>query len=214
MNEHEQPEAPEIIGQGQPPIRNQKAPETNNQKQSSKNKAELFDINELEHKLMIGMTDEQTVLQMLKDRFPDIEDMKITLPRRIEFKVSAEKLIETCNILKNEMDYKGVSFISGVDRRTGFDVTYMLFSLSHAPVLVFTVSLPKNDPSVHTVCGVWRAANWYEREIYDMFGINFENHPDLRRIMLRDDADFFPLRKNYKLNDKPEKWQAECRRSE
>ncbi len=182
------------------------------QGQRDHHKPELFETDTLKHNLQTGMTGEQEVLQMLKGKFPDIEDMKITLPRRIEFKVPAEKLIETCNILKNDMDYKGVSFISGVDRRTGFDVTYMLFSLSHSPVLVFTVSLPKDEPSIHTVCGVWRAANWYEREIYDMFGINFENHPDLRRIMLRDDADFFPLRKTYKLNDKPKKWQEECRR--
>ena len=158
------------------------------------------------------MSGDAEVLQMLKDKFPDLEGLEIKSPRRIWFKVKPEQLLEVSRVLKDELDYKGVSTISGVDRRTGFDVVYMLFSINHDPVLVYTVSLPKKDPSVKSVYSIWRGADWYEREIYDMFGINFEDHPDLRRILLREDADFFPLRKNYKLTAKPEAWEKECRR--
>ena len=158
------------------------------------------------------MSGDAEVLQMLKDKLPDLDSPEIKSPRRIWFKVEADKLLEVSRVLKDELDYKGVSSISGVDRRTGFDVVYMLLSISHDPVLVFTVSLPKKDPSIKSVFSIWRAADWYEREIYDMFGINFEDHPDLRRILLREDADFFPLRKNYKLTAKPENWEKECRR--
>ena len=158
------------------------------------------------------MSGDQEIMQMIKDKYPDIEGLEIKRPRRIWFKVKPEQLLEVSKFLKDELDYKGVSLISGVDRRTGFDVVYMLLSINHDPVIVYTVSLPKKDPSVKSVCSIWRAANWYEREIYDMFGIDFEDHPDLRRIMLREDADFFPLRKNYKLNNKPEVWEKEFRR--
>ena len=160
------------------------------------------------------MTSDEEVLQMVKDKVPDAEDPEIKSARRIWFKVPAEKLLEVSRILKDDLYYNGISTISGVDRRTGFDVVYMLFSITHAPVLVFTVSLPKDEPGVESVFPIWRGADWYEREIYDMFGINFENHPDLRRILLRDDADFYPLRKSYKLTAKPERWEKEFRRGD
>ena len=94
------------------------------------------------------------------------------------------------------MDY--VSSISGVDRRTNFEVMYMLGSTTKKLILTLTVPLPKEPLSLPSVTGIWRAANWHEREIYDMFGIKFENHPDLRRILLTEEADFHPLRKNFK----------------
>jgi NADH/F420H2 dehydrogenase subunit C len=74
---------------------------------------------------------------------------------------------------------------------------YHLFSMTHAHKLVVKVDLDREKPVIPTVSDLWRGCDWFERETYDMFGIVFENHPDLRRIMLTDDWVGFPLRKDY-----------------
>lgn len=75
---------------------------------------------------------------------------------------------------------------------------YHLYSMAHKSTLVVKVDLDRADPKVATVCDLWRGCEWFERETYDMFGVVFVGHPDLRRIMLTDDWVGWPLRKDYK----------------
>ena len=77
------------------------------------------------------------------------------------------------------------------------EVVYHLYSQTHGRSLVTKVQLDRNDPKVPSIESVWRMADWHERECYDMFGVVFENHPDLRRILLPFDWEGFPLRKDY-----------------
>jgi NADH-quinone oxidoreductase subunit C len=78
-----------------------------------------------------------------------------------------------------------------------FEVVYHLFSYKHRHVFVLKALLPREDPRVPTVEGVWPVANWHEREGYDMFGVTFEGHSDPRRILLPDDWEGYPLRKDW-----------------
>jgi NADH-quinone oxidoreductase subunit C len=77
------------------------------------------------------------------------------------------------------------------------DVVYQVRSLSSREQVRVRVPLPVEDPSIETVCDVWRTANWLEREVYDLMGVQFLGHPDLRRIMLPEDFEGNPLRKEY-----------------
>lgn len=75
---------------------------------------------------------------------------------------------------------------------------YHLYSMAHRHTLVLKCDLDRAAPSIPTVCDLWRGCEWFEREVYDLFGVVFEEHPDLRRIMLTDDWVGHPLRKDYK----------------
>ena len=118
-----------------------------------------------------------------------------------EFIIPAEKLHEVAKTLKEnpqtKMDY--LFSLTAVDRKDGFHAVYHLTSSEHHHSLVLRVILAdKVNPVITTVSDVWRAAEYYEREVFDLFGIKFENHPDLRRLFLEEDWVGYPLRKDYK----------------
>jgi NADH-quinone oxidoreductase subunit C len=116
--------------------------------------------------------------------------------------VKGEKIVEICQFLKTtsglEFDY--CLDITAIDwpLRKVIEVVFHLYSLVHRHGLVLKVETDREKPSIATVEGVWKAATWLEREIFDLFGVNFEGHSDLRRILLPDDWVGHPLRKDYK----------------
>lgn len=117
--------------------------------------------------------------------------------------VSGNMLFSICQFLHDdpELNFVYVADITAVDypeRTPRFDVVYHLYSIdkNHRIRIKTGVDEGKGIPSV---TGIWKGANWFEREIYDMFGIEFENHPELRRILLTDDWAEHPLRKDYPL---------------
>jgi NADH-quinone oxidoreductase subunit C len=93
-----------------------------------------------------------------------------------------------------------LSDVTAVDRfpsEPRFELNYHLLSLSRRDSLRLRVRLPGNSPVIETVIPVWPTANWHEREIFDLFGIRFEGHPDMRRMLLPEDWEGHPLRKDY-----------------
>ena len=82
-------------------------------------------------------------------------------------------------------------------REPRFEVIYILVSLSHRTRLRLKVRLPGDDAHLATVSGIWPAANWLEREVWDLFGIEFDGHPDPRRLLMPEDWEGYPLRKDY-----------------
>ncbi len=117
--------------------------------------------------------------------------------------VPRESIVDVCWVLKKKHGFDMLADLCGVDRGPEedprFEVNYHLFSTIHYNRLRLKVLLTEDDPKVKTVTTVWKTANWHERETYDLFGIFFDNHPDLRRILLPSDFDGHALRKDYPL---------------
>jgi NADH-quinone oxidoreductase subunit C len=118
-----------------------------------------------------------------------------------EFILPVEKLHGVASALKDnphtKMDY--LFCLTAADRKDGLHVIYHLTSSEYNHSVVLRIVLPdKVNPVAPTVSDLWCAAEYYEREVYDLFGITFENHPDLRRLFLDDDWVGHPLRKDYK----------------
>jgi NADH-quinone oxidoreductase subunit C len=115
--------------------------------------------------------------------------------------VKRERIVDVCRFLKAEPDL-ALDFLedaTAIDwpKRNVIEVVYHLLSYRHRHGIVLKVEADRAAPSVPTVESVWKGANWFERELYDLFGVDFPGHPDLRRIMLPDDWVGHPLRKDY-----------------
>lgn len=119
--------------------------------------------------------------------------------------VPREEVAAICAFLKSSpgLEFNFLADICGADRGPEedprFEVNYHLFSTTKHHRLRLKVVLSEDDPHVPTVCGVWRTANWHERETFDLFGVIFDGHPDLRRILLPDDWEGHALRKDFPL---------------
>lgn len=125
----------------------------------------------------------------------DRGEVTVTVPR--------ESIVDVCWVLKTKHGFDMLADLCGADRGPEedprFEVNYHLFSTKHYNRLRLKVLLSEDDPNVTTVTTVWKTANWHERETYDLFGVIFEGHPDLRRILLPSDFDGHALRKDYPL---------------
>ena len=111
--------------------------------------------------------------------------------------VVRSKLVELCRFLKDDPDllFNVLMDVTAVDyekRKPRFEVVYHFLSVPHL--------VGHDDPEVETLTSLWKSANWYEREVYDMFGIRFKGHPDLRRILMYPEFEGHPLRKDYPIN--------------
>ncbi len=117
--------------------------------------------------------------------------------------VPRESVVDICEFLRDESGFDMLADLCGADRgpeeEPRFEVNYHLFGTEHHKRLRLKVLLSDDDPSVESVTTVWRTADWHERETYDLFGVKFTGHPDLRRILLPSDFDGHALRKDYPL---------------
>lgn len=115
-------------------------------------------------------------------------------------KVDPSRIFDICLFLRDDdgllFDYMVI--LSGMDYKDSLGVVYHLYSFSHKHRIVLKAVLDRESPSLPSVEKVWKSANWHEREAWDMYGIVFENHPNLIRILTPYDWEDFPLRKDYK----------------
>jgi NADH-quinone oxidoreductase subunit C len=118
-----------------------------------------------------------------------------------DLKVESQSIVDVCRYLRDdpESQFEVLSDLTALDlpKENNLQVVYHLYSYSKRHQIVLKVDLPREAPSVSTMEGVWKVANWFEREVFDLFGINFEGHSDQRRIMLPEDWVGHPLRKDY-----------------
>ena len=115
--------------------------------------------------------------------------------------VDGASIIEVCEFLRDApaLGFEVLSDLTALDwpKEEKIQLVYHLFSYTHNHQIVLKVDLPRENPKIATVEGVWKVANWFEREVYDLFGVIFDGHSDLRRIMLPEDWTGYPLRKDY-----------------
>ncbi len=111
--------------------------------------------------------------------------------------VDRSNLVAVCRFLRDQLGFDMLSCISGVDMLDHLETVYHLRSLTRKQLLQIKVRLDHEKPEVDSVVSVWPTANWLERETYDMFGIRFAGHPDLRRMLLDDDFEGYPLLKSF-----------------
>jgi NADH-quinone oxidoreductase subunit C len=113
--------------------------------------------------------------------------------------VEPARIAEVAQSLRDqpELAFDGLMCLSGVDTTQELVVVYHLFSYRHGHKFTLKALLPRAAPELPTVSGVWSTADWHERECYDLFGVVFSGHPDLRRILLPEDWEGYPLRKDY-----------------
>ena len=116
-----------------------------------------------------------------------------------EYKVDSKELISTLTKLKTEQGYSFLSDLTSADYPENYEVLYHLMCMETAELVVIKVNLSKVNPRIHSVTSLWSSANVLEREVYDMFGITFEGHPNLKRILNTDDFTEFPLQKKFVL---------------
>jgi NADH-quinone oxidoreductase subunit C len=141
----------------------------------------------------------------LQRQRPDLADAISEAFNEVTMIVPRDKIVELCSYLKTAPDFEFnfLADLCGVDRgpeeEPRFEVNYHLFSTTKHHRLRLKVVLTDDDPHVATVTGVWRTANWHERETYDLVGIVFDDHPDLRRILLPDEWEGHALRKDFPL---------------
>jgi len=111
--------------------------------------------------------------------------------------VDSTNLVAVCRFLRDQLGFDMLSSISGVDMLDHLETVYHVRSLTRGQLLQIKVRLDHEKPEVDSVVSVWPTANWLERETYDMYGIKFAGHPDLRRMLLDDEFEGFPLLKSF-----------------
>lgn len=117
-------------------------------------------------------------------------------------KVDPSRIVDVVRTLRTdpELDCTYLTFLAGVDwQDQGFEVVIMLYSISHRATVGLNVALPPDRPVMPTITGVFRSADWHEREANEMFGIEFEGHPNMRKLYLPEDFIGHPLRKDFQL---------------
>jgi NADH-quinone oxidoreductase subunit C len=143
-----------------------------------------------------------TVLNDLKSAFPSAVTDVVEYQGDITFIVQSDFIFDVLKRLKEEHHYKYFVDMIPADRYTNserFEVIYNLFCLRNPNRLLIKTRIEEDNPELPTATPIWPAANWHERETYDMFGITFKDHPDLRRIFLPEDFQYYPLRKEFPL---------------
>ncbi len=146
----------------------------------------------------------ELIPQKLQEKFPQVKFEFVDYRGDLSVKFGKELVTEICRFLKedSELEFRLCVDVTAIDwatRKDRFTVVYHIFSLKHNFRLRLKSDIDISDCTIDSVSSVWKTANWHERETYDMFGIKFNNHPDLRRMYMPEDFQYHPLRKDFPL---------------
>lgn len=150
------------------------------------------------------MSDTQTAIERIRAQFPDAIKDVVEFRGETTLVVDKASLLDICAFARDteELAFNHLSDVAGIDywpKEPRFAVAYQLYSMRDGTDLRLKVYTDDSDAQLPSVSGIWPTANWLEREIFDMFGLTFTEHPDLRRILLPFDWTGHPLRKDYPL---------------
>jgi NADH-quinone oxidoreductase subunit C len=154
---------------------------------------------------------EQKLVKKLREHFNGAVSEALEFVGQVSIRIEPARIVEVCNFLKDdpESSFNYLSDLTCVHypmrQEAPLEVVYNLYSIRQNERVRLKVSITESS-GVDSVTGVWPSANWMEREVYDLFGVNFKNHPDLRRILLPPDWEGHPLRKDYPLEFVENAW--------
>ncbi len=145
--------------------------------------------------------------QRLKAQFGDLLSEPTEFRGELSLSIAdAERVVEVCAFAKKELGFDFLTDVSSVDNYgedPRWTIVYELYGIGHNQYLRLKANVSEEKSELPTVTTVWRTADWHEREIYDMMGVRFRGHPDLRRIIMWEGYPYFPLRKDFPLGGKP-----------
>jgi NADH-quinone oxidoreductase subunit C len=148
------------------------------------------------------MAENNRAVLKLRERFAaDIVDVR-EFRGEVTVTVKKDNIVEMCRYLRDQLGYNLLTDLTAVDylgQEPRFLVVYNMYSIGAKDRLRVKAQVAEESASIDSVAGVWSSANWLEREVFDLFGITFTGHPDLRRILMTDDWVGHPLRKDYPL---------------
>jgi len=145
----------------------------------------------------------QALQILLSDRLARFELVPGAVLDIPQIQVEPRQIVDVCKVVKDDpsLDFNMLLCLMAIDYRKHFQVAYVLLSLRHEQKLFIKTDLPYDDPKLQSVTSIWRAAEWYEREAHDLFGIVFTGHPDLAPLLLYEGFEGFPGRKEFPFHD-------------
>ena len=140
----------------------------------------------------------QVLQKLLQDALKDFQPRAGASLDTPEITLEPENVADACRILKDEprLSFKLLLCLGGVDYKEYFQIVYVLLSLEHEQKLIVKTNVPYDDPRLPTVTSVWRAADWYEREAHDLFGVTFDGHPNPRPLILYEGFEGHPAERS------------------
>ncbi|MGK9367980.1 NADH-quinone oxidoreductase subunit C [Melioribacter sp. Ez-97] len=146
--------------------------------------------------------DQKNITEKIKAKFGESVFEIAEFRGDVSISVDPNKIVEIAGFLKNDEELqfvmcKDVTAIDWATRKNRFTVVYHIYSFKNNFNLRIKANISEEPPAIDSVTSVWRSANWYERETYDMYGISFRNHPDLRRMYMPEGFEYHPLRKEF-----------------
>ena len=146
----------------------------------------------------------ELIKQKLKDNFGEVNFEFSEFRDELTVSFDKKNIYEVCRFLKNdeELQFKLCEDVTAIDwarSKNRFTVVYHIFSIKNGFRLALKADVDESDCNIDSVSSVWKTANWEERETYDMYGIIFNNHPDLRRMYMPEEFEYYPLRKDFPL---------------
>jgi len=154
------------------------------------------------------------IAEKIKEKFPEeVLDIK-EFREQVSVLLKKGRILDICRYLHDQKDLSfnylvdvcGADYMGKKEKR--FEVVYHLYSIKYHHAIRLKAEVAENDLSLNSVVPIWAGANWPEREAHDMFGIIFQGHPDLRRILMPEDWEGFPLKKDYPLKGPEKEWQG------
>jgi NADH-quinone oxidoreductase subunit C len=146
----------------------------------------------------------ELIIQKLKDKFGSVNFEFSEFRDELTVLFDKKNVVEVCRFLKddNELQFKLCEDVTAIDwarSKNRFTVVYHIYSIKNGFRLALKADVDESGCSIDSVSSVWKTANWEERETYDMYGIIFNNHPDLRRMYMPEEFEYYPLRKDFPL---------------
>jgi NADH-quinone oxidoreductase subunit C len=144
----------------------------------------------------------ELIIEKVKSLFGDSLQAVEEFRGDLSLTFDSSKIVELAHLLNDDPELqfeicKDVTAIDWATRKNRFTIVYHVYSLKNNFLLRIKANIDSEE--IDSVTEVWRASDWYERETYDMYGINFKNHPDLRRVYMPEEFEYYPLRKEFPL---------------